>query len=110
MPRTIQKTVRGINVSSETTITELPPYFKEFEIGDYMLAKVVRVLPKTVVMNLSNKHHGDLLGQVRWFLNWRQYCFKIGDEWFSESCLRDIANFLQRTNDMHKALKKESSK
>ena len=83
------------------------PYFKSFEIGHYLNAEVVRVLPKTVIMNIQNKHHGYLLGQVRWFPNWRQYCFKIGDEWFSESCLRDIADFLKRTNNMHKALKKK---
>ena len=97
-------------MSSQIKEKELPSYFKPVELGKYMLTKVVKVLPKTVVMNITNKHHGDLLGQVRWFPRWRQYCFKMGDNWFSESCLRDIADYLQQTNYMHKALKKEHSK
>ena len=78
--------------------------FKKFEIGKYLVAKVTGVLPKTVVMMVINKHHNDLLGLIKWYPPWRQYCYKIGQTWYSESCLRDIADFLHRQNEMHKAL------
>jgi hypothetical protein len=82
--------------------------FKNFDIGKYLTAIVVKVLPKTVVIEVKNKHHGDVLGQVRWMPTWRQYCYKIGDVWYSESCLRDLADYLHRTNDMHKAMRVSS--
>jgi len=95
-------------MSSQGTRTELPSYLTHpFDIGKYLSAKVVKVLPKTVVMDISNKHHGDVLGQVRWFPNWRQYCYKIGDVWYSASCLRDLAGFLERSTYMQKNYKKK---
>ena len=98
-------------MTSETTNTELPSYLSSpFYVGKYLTAKVIKVLPKTVVMDVANRHHGDVLGQVRWYPNWRQYCYKIDTIWYSASCLRDIADFLERTTYMHKALTKKGDK
>lgn len=83
--------------------------FHPFEIGKYLTGKVVIVLPKTTVLEIANKHHGEVLGQIRWYPSWRQYCYKIGDVWYSASCLRDIADFLERTNNLHKHLKQKKT-
>lgn len=51
---------------------------------------------KTRIFNVCNKNSGAVLGEVRWYGQWRRYCF-FPSEYaafvFSAGCLRDIATF-----------------
>jgi len=47
---------------------------------------------------VSNKRNNTLLGEVRWYGQWRQYAF-IPDEFgtvLAGSCLSDLAEFIRR--------------
>jgi len=76
-----------------------------FSIGTHMDAEVIDKKPKTKVWRITSKH-GAILGVVKWFPQWRQYCFFIGELVFSSSCFRDIDYFLTFQNAVHKAERK----
>lgn len=60
-------------------------------------------LGKTRVVNVLSKSSGDLLGVIRWYTAWRQYCFyPQTDCVFNFSCLTDIATFAWNMNMAHK--------
>jgi len=42
---------------------------------------------------------GEELGIVKWYAPWRQYCFDCNIVIMSQSCLCDIADFLDRIKD-----------
>jgi len=81
-------------------------------MSDYILAmkylefKLTELKPKTEVHQVLSKHHGDLLGTVKWFPKWRQYCFfpNLNSDFltFSSGCLSDIIQFLEKLNEMQK--------
>ena len=51
---------------------------------------------KTNIWRVVNKHHGSILGEVKWFSHWRQYCFMPEpDTVFSWDCLRTIDIFIE---------------
>lgn len=57
--------------------------------------------PKTEVYTVNNKSSGVLLGIIKWFAPWRQYCFFPSETTvYSQGCLKDIENFIQKL--MHK--------
>lgn len=46
---------------------------------------------------------GCLLGHIKWYSHWRQYCFFPARETiFSQNCLDDVSNFLEKINQNHK--------
>jgi hypothetical protein len=50
---------------------------------------------------------GDNLGQVKWFGNWRKYCFSpFADTVYEEVCLREIAFFGEQLTKLHREAKK----
>lgn len=77
-----------------------------FSIGDYMNAEMIEEKPKTKVWKITSKH-GVTLGVVKWFPQWRQYCFFIGDLVFSEGCFQDLRYFLVFENTAHKVERKK---
>jgi hypothetical protein len=47
---------------------------------------------------------GVLLGQVKWFANWRRYCFyPAGGTLYDAVCLRQIAGFCADQTEKRKA-------
>lgn len=49
----------------------------------------------------SNKS-GETLGHIAWYEPWKQYCFYNSQEIIlSESCLKDIADFLYQCNNIN---------
>jgi hypothetical protein len=44
-------------------------------LGNYMEAEVTEIKPKTLVWTIRNKNNGYVLGWVKWYAPWRQYCF-----------------------------------
>jgi len=50
--------------------------------------------PKTSVFEVYTKHK-DILGEIKWFAQWRQYCFFPEDDCvFSKGCMEDINSFM----------------
>lgn len=46
---------------------------------------------------------GSLLGEVRWFGRWRKYAFyPRGDTLFEQTCLREIAEFIEMRTREHR--------
>ena len=61
---------------------------------------------KTNLWRVENKNC-LILGFIRWYSQWRQYCFISNDcdkynVIYSQSCLRDIANFIKEQMDKRK--------
>lgn len=46
---------------------------------------------KTKTVDIQNKSSGVILGTIKWYPGWRQYCFlPAADCVFSKGCLEDI--------------------
>ena len=74
-------------------------HFDEVDAGDR----------KTKVWECINNSWDDVLGEIKWYAPWRQYCYFPMDETiFNVRCLKDIADFIQKAMDdrqIDKALK-----
>jgi hypothetical protein len=58
---------------------------------------------KTKTFDCINNKSGAILGNIKWYSNWRQYCFFSSDNTiFNSSCLEDISYFLKQLNNGHK--------
>jgi hypothetical protein len=48
---------------------------------------------KTEIVDVRTKRDGYVLGRIKWFSRWRQYCFfPRDDSVFNPNCLIDIIN------------------
>lgn len=50
--------------------------------------------------------NGGFLGTVEWFTRWRKYTFRPTTSdatWFEQTCLREIAAFIEQQTREHKA-------
>lgn len=58
---------------------------------------------KTSIWQVISIKHGNILGEIRWFSVWRQYCFfpKYLTV-FNSDCLEVIYKFLVACNDEYK--------
>lgn len=46
---------------------------------------------KTEIWNILSKSSGFILGQIKWYGSWRQYClFPASQCVFNTSCMKDI--------------------
>ncbi len=51
---------------------------------------------KTEIWNIISKSSGFILGQIRWFGAWRQYCFYPSANCiFNTSCISDISGMIK---------------
>ncbi len=51
---------------------------------------------KTEVWNVYSKSSGGMLGQIKWFGQWRQYCFwPFRDRIFNTECMSDISKVIK---------------
>ena len=53
---------------------------------------------------ISNKKHGDWLGDIVYYPQWKQYVVDINGLIFSCECLDDISNKLKECNQQKKLL------
>lgn len=66
---------------------------------EYMRIQKDEDLTKTSVFVVLDKR-GDLLGQIRWWASWRQYCFfPLNNRVFSQGCMNDICSFLDELKE-----------
>jgi len=65
--------------------------------------------PKTSVWYCCNNKSDNILGEVKWYSRWRQYCyFSTVPAIYSIGCLEDINNFIQQLNkERHVLAEKE---
>ena len=51
---------------------------------------------KTDVWNVLSKSQGSILGQIKWFGRWRQYCFwPSPNTIFNPECMADISKVIK---------------
>lgn len=61
----------------------------------YICFELKEEKPKTKVYNCINNKSSYVIGQIKWFPSWRQYCFyPFGYTVFSKGCLNDITDFI----------------
>jgi len=62
----------------------------------YLVFRILERKPKTNVYAVYSKMHGFVIGLVKWYGNWRQYCFfPEPDTVFNKICLKDICKFIE---------------
>lgn len=67
------------------------------ETYEYIIIEKIDEKPKTNVYRVNNKKSNDSLGVIKWFGNWRQYCFFPSFfTVYSKGCLNDIQDFIQK--------------
>lgn len=70
---------------------------------DYIVLELAERKPATQVWNVVSIHHGDVLGVIKWFAPWRQYCFFPSPETiWNEGCIRDIQFYLSAVKEFRK--------
>ena len=58
---------------------------------------------KTKVIAVVNKHHEEVLGMIKWFSRWRQYCFFPNTETvWNINCLNDVNEVIKNLMDERK--------
>ena len=75
---------------------------------EWLLFKEGKPKPKTRVIEVWSKCSNILLGEIKWYPQWRHYCFIIGDLVFSSRCLFNIGNNVLDCNKTHKEKLEES--
>ena len=73
--------------------------------GDYITfedAGFVSVGAATHKFLVANRTSGVVIGVVKWYNQWRKYCFFPVDAIFEQNCLRDIADFVELMTVEHK--------
>lgn len=64
-------------------------------VTKYMTFEVIEQKAKTGVWQVLNNRSGGLLGFVKWYPAWRQYCFyPEPDCVFNTGCLADTVAFI----------------
>lgn len=65
---------------------------------------------KTSVWGCKSNSSGDILGLVKWYGAWRQYCFFPSPVTvFNTACLTDIQDFIKQLMDERKESKKNDA-
>jgi len=63
---------------------------------------------KTNIWHVFNRERGFLLGHIKWYGAWRQYCFfPLEMVVFSSGCLNDISSFIKEIMDERKKTAKK---
>jgi len=63
---------------------------------------------KTKIVRIENISSGNCLGIIKWYGNWRQYCFfPDGNTVWSKGCLDEVNKYINLLNFTHKNKKTE---
>jgi hypothetical protein len=57
---------------------------------------------ETQLWQVCSKSNNALLGEIKWYSAWRQYCFFPINALFNSTCLDDIKKFIDNLNLEHK--------
>lgn len=83
-------------------------FFQHTWIYEYVFFALIKEKPKTSVWGCYNKRSGDILGEVKWYAPWRQYCFFPTARYttiFNAGCMKDIVEFIEIQMAKRKAKK-----
>ena len=58
---------------------------------------------KTRLFSVFSTSNRSLLGYIKWYVNWRKYCFFPLNSLFDDNCLREIADFCKEATTVHKS-------
>ncbi len=74
--------------------------------------RLPRYAPRiTEIWEVRTADHRTLLGEVRWFAQWRRYSFfPQAGRVFEATCLRDVANFCERETQEHGQRRRERAR
>lgn len=55
---------------------------------------------KTKVIAIVNRHHEEIIGEIRWFGRWRQYCFfPRGETVWNTTCMDDVNSVIKQLRE-----------
>lgn len=78
---------------------------KKFNQFKYFYIEEIEHLakPKTKVYHIFSESSDTIIGEIKWYANWRQYCFYPYQKTvWSRGCLIDINSFLKELMDERK--------
>jgi len=63
----------------------------------------VKQPPKTKLIAIINKHHNEVIGEIKWFSKWRQYCFyPTNNTIWNKDCLNDVNSVITKLMEERK--------
>lgn len=69
----------------------------------HMLISLLEVKTKTAVYRVVSKSDRFVLGTIKWWGSWRQYCFFPNEETvFSKGCMNDLSDFIEKLMEHRK--------
>lgn len=72
----------------------------------YLVFKQMPYAGKTKKWQVHSRRRGDLLGIIRWYGPWRQYCFSpTPGTTFNRGCMEDICEFITKQMELWRAAK-----
>jgi hypothetical protein len=75
----------------------------------YLRFDNINVTGKTKVIFIINIHHDEVIGEIRWFSRWRQYCFLPNSSTvWNTTCLDDVNAVIKQLMNERKAVPKET--
>ncbi len=71
----------------------------EFYKYEYFEVRLIERKPKTNVYEVASQN-GDVLGIIKWYPQWRQYCFfPTSETVWSIGCLQDVLSVLAKLKE-----------
>jgi len=65
---------------------------------------------KTTIWTIHNNTNDAMLGKIKWYAPWRQYCLHtIDNVVFNDGCLSDVINFINQLTESRKSSSKSRS-
>ena len=72
-------------------------------MSEYIEFELIAKKPKTEHYSVRNKKSSDILGWIKWYGPWRQYCFfPLHSMVFNIGCMRHIIDFIQKLMEERK--------
>ena len=78
--------------------------FKETKYLAFVIAPTEK---KTLTVAIINRHHQEIIGEIKWFAKWRQYCFfPYKDTVWNTTCMDDVHSVIKELMEQRKPIKK----
>ena len=74
----------------------------------YMNFVLIGDTGKTQIWDIHSKSSGAILGRIKWYGPWRQYCLFPSPECvFNISCMNEISGMLEKLNSLQRKRRNE---
>lgn len=72
----------------------------------YLVFALVPTKGKTKSVDIINKHHEEVIGEIKWFGPWRQYCFfPYNNTLWNTTCITDVQEVIDELKKEREILK-----